>query len=347
MKIGLLYSRSGACGIWVPAKDAAATVAAAEINAGGGILGKDAELVIADCGSCNSQAIEAVDTLVKVEGVDVIIGVHPSGIRYTISNRLAGQVAYVYTSQYEGVLCGPSTLAIGPQDEDFLTPALRWLHQEKGMERFYFVGNDYIWPHMAFDTTWKLVAEQGAQVVGASILPLQVPDYTELMAKIARSGAQVVVQALVGQAAVEFNRAFAAAGLDERILRFGLITDETIICATGADASRNLFTAARFFASHRSRTNDLFLETYHGMFGEYAPPISSVSLACYQGVHFVAELARTLGTRNRRDLARHLRRPMEKRSTYSLLDGKPGVAPEVYMASADGVRLEVVAKLTR
>lgn len=348
MKIGLLHCRSGASGMWAPAKDAAAAVAAAEINHRGGILSKDVELVISDCGSSNTEAVDAVDTLLTLEGVDAIVGVHPSSIRDAISNRLAGRVPYVYAAQYEGAQCGPSTVAIGPSDEDLLAPALRWLWEEKQVERFFFVGNDYVWPQMALDSTCKLVAQQGGRMVGAAMLPMQVADHGDLLARIAQSGAQVVVQALVGQASVDFNRAFAAEGLDDRILRFGLIVDETIVCAVGADAAHNLFTAARYFSRQRSRSNDRFLETYHGMFGEYAPPVSAVSVGCYHGVHLIAGLARELGTRKSNDLARHLLRPLENRTTYGLLDGKAGGGvPQIFMASTNGVRVEIVANLTR
>ena len=57
------------------------------------------------------------------------------------------------------------------------------------------------------------------------------------MRRIPASGAQVVIQALVGQCSVDFNRAFAAAELDEKVLRFGLIVDETIMCGIGAHSS--------------------------------------------------------------------------------------------------------------
>lgn len=344
MKIGLLNSRDGVSGMWAPAKDASCAVAAAEINARGGVLGKEVELVIADCGSSSGQALEAVDTLVKLHDVDAIVGCHLSSIRDAVSNRLAGRIPYIYTAQYEGVLCGPSTIATGPQDGDLLAPALRWLQQEKGAQRFYFVGNDYVWPHMAFDTTWKLLAEQGCGMVGAAVLPMQVPDYGEVLASIAQSGAQVVVLALLGQASVDFNRAFARAGLDGRMLRFGLLSEETVVCATGAEASHNLFTAGRYFAQQRSPFNDRFLETYHGLFGDYAPPVSSISIGCYHGVHLAANLARELCTNSSRDIARHLARAPAKRPAFTLPNAR---AHQVYMASANGVLVEVVANLSR
>ena len=78
MKIGLLHPRSGVGGMWAPAMDAAAMVGAAEINAGGGIMGEEIELAFADCGFSTSEALEAVDTLISVDGVDAIIGGHMS-----------------------------------------------------------------------------------------------------------------------------------------------------------------------------------------------------------------------------------------------------------------------------
>ena len=105
---------------------------------------------------------------------------------------------------------------------------------------------------------------------------------------------RVVIQALVGQCSVDFNRAFAAAGLDEKVLRFGLIVDETIMCGIGAHSSINLFTALDYFAERRSRSNDQFLERYHDAFGENAPPFSAASVSFYEGVNVLAGRLRVI-----------------------------------------------------
>ena len=185
--------------------------------------------------------MDAVDTLIEVDEVDAVIGGHASNIRDAVSQRISSRLPYIYTSQYEGISCGPSTVAIGSTDRDIMKRlALQWLRTEKRAERYFFVGNDYIWPRMALATTRRLMRDQGTNLVGQAIVSTGDFDYEALLRRIARSGAQVVVQALIGLCSVEFNRAFAAAGLDEKMLRFGLIVDETIICGIGADASTNL-----------------------------------------------------------------------------------------------------------
>ena len=347
MKIGLLHPRSGIAGMWAPSMDAAAVIGAAEINAAGGILGEEIELVFGDCGFSVSEALDAVDTLIEVDAVEAIMGGHPSNIRDAVSRRISSQVPYIYTPQYEGIACGSSTVAIGSTDHELMAPALQWLRAEKKAERYFFVGNDYIWPRMALTTTRRLMREQGTHLVGHAIVPMKISDHTELLKQIAASGAQVVIQALVGLSSVEFNRAFAAAGLDEKMLRFGLIVDETVICGIGADASTNLFTAASYFAGHHSRSNDHFLELYHDAFGELAPPVSAASVGFYEGLHVLAGLANDLQTRNSKALAHHLHRPMSRPTARRMLDNKPvGQWPMAYMGQADGITLQVVAALS-
>jgi ABC-type branched-subunit amino acid transport system substrate-binding protein len=284
MKVGLLCARSGVGGIWTPSLDASAILGAAEINAEGGVLGDEVELVFSDCGNTPAEAEAAVDALLEIDCVDAIVGAHASNLRDTISQRISNKVPYIYTPQYEGIACGPSTVAIGSTDAELLGPALHWLHEEKSAERFYFVGNDYIWPRIAAQTLRRLLRRQGGRLVGETFLPMRANDPTDTLAAIGKTRPHVVVMALLGQCSVDFNRAFAASGLDDKALRLGLIVDETVICGIGAQASGNLFTVSNYFADWRSRNNDGFLERYHTAFGEHAPPVSAASVSCYEGL---------------------------------------------------------------
>jgi len=346
MKIGMLHPRSGVVGLWGPSMDAAALVGGSELNAAGGILGEPVELVFADCGYLVSEALAAVDDLIEIEGVQAIIGGHTSNNREAVSQRVASRVPYIYTAQYEGIDVGPSTVAIGSRDDELLAPSLRWMKDIKRAERYFYVGNDYIWPRVALNTTRYRIKEQGSELVGHAFVPTRSYDYTELLKQIARSGAQVVVLALVGMCAVEFNRAFAAAGLDEKMLRFGLIVDENVVCNIGPDATTNLFTAAHYFASQSSRVNDHFREIYHDAYGDFAPPISAGTVSYYEGLHVLSAIARDIGTSDSRQLAAELiRRPPS--GARALLDGKPvGQQPCVYLGQADGAVLEIVTALT-
>ena len=126
MKVGLLVSRSGPAGLWAPSCDAGAMLAAAEINAAGGVLGRNIDLVIADAGWSESEAIMAAGSLVDIDGVDAVVGMHPSNVRGAIKRRLSGSVPYIYTPQYEGGERGPYTVTTGGTDGPSLSHTHRF-----------------------------------------------------------------------------------------------------------------------------------------------------------------------------------------------------------------------------
>jgi len=344
MKVGLLHPRSGVGGLWGPSLEAAAMVGAAELNARGGIAGQPVELVFGDCGFSHDEAMNAVDALIDIEGVGAIIGGHASNVRDAVTARIAQRVPYIYTPQYEGGATGPATVAIGSVDAELLAPALAWFKSERHAERYFFVGNDYIWPRMAATTTRNILRREGLHLVGERFLPVRMGvDYDQVLRQIVQSRAQVVVLALIGFAAVEFNRAFAAAGLDQKMLRFGLIVDEMVVANIGAEASADLYTAAHYFSSHRSRFNDHFLELYHDAFGAYAPPASGASIGYYEGLHSLAGLARETGT----IAPRHLAHRLDRLGTPHMRAHRPGGScRSVHLGVADGATLRVLAKLT-
>ena len=169
MKVAVLHPRKGIAGLWTPAVDATTQLAAAEINAAGGILGSPVELVYADCGVEADTATAAVDHLLDVVGVEAIVGQHTSTGRDAVRKRVAGRVPYVYTAQHEGLPAVESAIMIGATDGELLWPAIAWLIAERRARRFFFVGNDYIWPQKALETSRALITHEGAQLVGPEI----------------------------------------------------------------------------------------------------------------------------------------------------------------------------------
>ncbi|MBB96384.1 MAG: nitrile hydratase [Rhodobacteraceae bacterium] len=347
MKVAVLHPRKGVAGLWTPAVDATTKLAAAEINAAGGILGSAVELVYADCGVEAETAIAAVDHLLDEVGVRAIVGQHTSTARDAVRMRVAERVPYVYTAQHEGLAGACSGIMIGATDGELLWPAISWLASDRRAQRFFFVGNDYIWPHVALKTSRALVAHEGAQMVGHALMPFETCDYSQVMAKIRECRPDVVIQALVGEASVTFNRAFAEAGLDRQVLRLGLLVDESVICGIGPDATHNLYSVSNYFSEWQSPENCRFLDNYHGAFGRLAPPVSSASIGCYEGLHLLAALAGRRPDPGGHKLAELARRPLAREAARKhICDGPVGRCRQVHIAQADGVSLSIVTSMT-
>lgn len=344
MKVGLLVSRSGPAGLWAPSCDAGAMLAAAEINTAGGVHGRTVEIVLTDAGQDEDEASAASRGLVDIDGVDVVVGMHPSNVRAAIHKGLRGRVPYIYTPQYEGGAQSPYLVTTGGTDDEVLGPAISWLSETRGARRFYLIGNDYIWPRRAHEIAGRIVGSRGELVVGRSIVPFGLRDYSPILDIIRLSRPDVVVIALLGLEAARFNRAFAEAGLAARILRLGLATDESVLYAIGADHTENLYASLNYFAHMHSAANDRFLETYHSSFGDLAPPVNLSCQSCYEGVYFAANLARSLGRSDGAALADGVRRPVSRRAARSTLLKTPmGPQLRVHLAAADGIEFRTVS----
>lgn len=344
MKIGLLVSRSGPAGLWAPSCDAGAILAIAEINAAGGILGREATLVLADAGQTDAEAAETSRNLVDLDGADAIVGMHPSNVRSAIRASLSGRVPYIYTPQYEGGEHSPYLVTTGGTDDEVLGPAISWLSEKRQARRFFLVGNDYVWPHRAHAIANELVRSSGGAVVGRAIIPFGEGDHTSVLDTIRLAQPDVVVMALLGLEAATFNRAFAAAGFARKMLRLGLAIDESVLYAIGANQTENLYVSLNYFAHMHSAANDRFLEAYHDCFGEQSPPVNLSCQSCYEGVYFVANLARSIGRSDGAALARGVRRPIGRSTARSTLLKIPmGPKLRVHLAAADGIEFRTVA----
>lgn len=326
MKIGVLVSRTGPAGLWGPSSEAAALLAAAELNAAGGVLGRGVELVISDPGWTEADAVHAVSTMVDLDRVDSVVGMHPSNVRRAIRTKLSGRIPYIYTPQYEGGERDQTTVTLGATDGCLMAPTLPWFVENRKARRFVLVANDYVWPQRATTTAKKIIARAGGAVVGEALVPFA-GDYTGTLDVIRRIRPDVVVLFLLGEELVRFNRSFAAAGLSSSILRYALGFDENVLYGIGADGSENLFGASTFVATPRDGTTARFLERYHELFGENAPPVSVFGHSSYEGVHLTAALARAAGSDRPAALSAYLAGATRRLRIRDLLPPRIAAAP--------------------
>lgn len=291
MRIAIIVSRRGPGGLWAFTCDACSVLAAAELNAAGGVHDCPVELTMADAGPTPSDAFATARRLVEMEGVQAVVGRHPSDVREAIAAGLGGRVPYVYTSMYEGGERDRNVLPTGATDDELLGYAVPLLMERRGARRFYIFGNDRMWPRSAALSAARVVARGGGRVVGVDLVDVGAEDYQESFARIAGARADVVIVALLGDEHVRFNRAFAEAGLAARMLRLSLGSDETVLYGGGADAHENLYVATTYVAGGRAG-QDGFAERYRAGFGVDVPPATVFGRSCYEGVHLLAGLAR-------------------------------------------------------
>ncbi|MEV6486361.1 substrate-binding domain-containing protein [Streptomyces sp. NPDC051576] len=273
--VALVVPLRGPAGVFGPSCELAAQLAVEELNAAGGVLGREVRLVVVDGGAPAEQVAAEVEALVSMRAVDAVVGWHTSAVRKALVPRIAGRVPYVYTAQYEG---GERTPGV------FLTG-------ETGARRWCTVGNDYVWPRVTARAARRYARECGGRVRGEVFVPLETYEFGPVLRRIERCEADAVLMLLVGDDAARFNRAFAAHGLHQRCLRLSTHMDENILLATGAEATEGLWAAAGYFETLATAESLDFSGRYAARFGVEAPVVGSLGESCFEGVRLLAALA--------------------------------------------------------
>src|SRR3712207_3649638 len=127
LHVGLVIPLQGPAGMFGPSCEASAALAAEEINADSGVLGRQVRLVLIDGGQPPDRVADEVDALVSAGAVDAVTGWHISAVRQAVAPRTAGRVPYVYTALYEGGEQTPGVFLTGETPDQQLFPAMRWM----------------------------------------------------------------------------------------------------------------------------------------------------------------------------------------------------------------------------
>jgi urea transport system substrate-binding protein len=332
LRLGFLTPFSGEAGLWTPSALASCSLAVAELNAQGGILGRTVSVRIGDIGA-SPEAAEAAASRLLAEGVDAVIAMAPSYTRPAVSRALRDRAPFIFTPPYEGPSPDTDAISVGETSRDLLAPALHWLTTERGAGRFFLIGNDYNWPRASFAVARRLVGAAGGRVVGERLLPFGDKDFTPTLAAIAAARPDVVLMYTVGQETVDLNRAIVDAGMAGDFIRFSTATDETIICAIGPDGTENLYISA----------NQCFLERYHDAYGACPPPPNAFGQSAYEGVHALAGLARAADGLTPAAMRRRVGRAAKIRSARLAPEGLVGARPVIHLAQVEGIDARIVA----
>ena len=345
LQIALCVPLGGTAGIWGPSAMSSAKLAVAELNREAGIGGRGCRLLTVNAADDAPDIEATLIELVQAGDIDAIIGMHTSAVRQRILRAVGGQIPFVYTPLYEGGESTPGVFAIGETTARQLGPAIRWLGARKRPRRWFAIGNDYVWPHVSHRMARGYIAEAGGELVGEMYVPFGTTDFSEALDALRRGRADAVVLSLVGQDAIEFNRAFGAAGLSRAMFRLSCAIGENELLGIGADNAEDLYVACGYFATLDTEANLAFKERYRSHFGERAPTLNTFGQSTYEGLHFLAALLE----RQRRPAAGHEglgASPLRYRSARDAAYGADGIThTPIYLARAEGNAFRVITRL--
>ncbi|MGX7006138.1 ABC transporter substrate-binding protein [Caballeronia sp. KNU42] len=341
LKVAVMANMSGPAAFFGQACKNCATLAVADINARGGVLGRPLELLVGDAGTAPAEAAQTALRLWRRDGAEVFVGSHDSAVRNALEGVFRGKIPYFYTPVYEGSDCAPGTFFLGETPKQQIAPVIPYLTLQNKVKRWYFVGNDYIWPHKSNAVARTLVESAGGTVVGEEYVPFTVDNFDSTLVKIRDSGADAVFITLVGGSSVTFNRAFASFGLSDKVLRYGTLLEENTIAGIGAQGTDNLYCASGFFSDGKTPSIQAFMTRYHSSFGKTSV-LSGVGESVIEGFMMFDAIAAKAKSTEVAALA-----SASEGATYDGPRGKitmkgRNATSDIYLAKANGTTYDIV-----
>jgi branched-chain amino acid transport system substrate-binding protein len=211
-------------------------LATKDVNAAGGIMGRQVELSFEDEEANPSVAVQKADKLFQVGKVDFLTGTVNSG-----STLAVGQVAeragkliattVSFADSITGEKCSPNVFRVNARAGQQSAALAVWLSKEKPKAQVFYLGPDY---EMGRSTVaaFKSSAEKvGAASTGEVFAPLDSKDYTQYFGQLRAAKPQVLYTSVAGNDTVR---------LFTQLQEFGLLNNLTVVGASGTVTAQNL-----------------------------------------------------------------------------------------------------------
>lgn len=295
IKIGVPVGLSGANSVVAPSVVQSAQLAVEEINAKGGVLGRQLALEVADDASGAAGAQKAFDSLVFQKKVDVLISMETSAARNAALPIVArGKVPYIYTSFYEGKSCSPFMYVNAWVPEQQVPPIVDYFNKEKGAKKFFLIGSDYAFGRGMLAFTKAYIEKTGGKVVGEEYLPMDGSDWTSIISKLKSAAPDALITSTAGGAPnVTLTKQLRAAGV---ALPYGnLAVDEGTAKGMGTDAE-GIYLSASYVTGIDSAANKSFLAAMQKKFGAELKTPNDLSVPEYEAVYAYKAAAERAGS---------------------------------------------------
>lgn len=267
-----------------------------EINRDGGLLGRNVEPVVADGESNPAKFASEAERLITQEKVSAIFGCWTSASRKSVKPVFERHAHLLfYPLQYEGLEQSPNIIYTGAAPNQQVMPAVSYCFEHLG-KRFYLVGSDYVFPRTANTIIKDQVTALGGEIVGERYLPLGGTNTETIVADIAATKPDVILNTINGDSNVAFFKALRAAGITPKDLpTLSFSIGETELQHLSSLGMTGDYAAWNYFQSLPTPENKEFIEAFRRKAGPNAVTSDPVE-AAYFGVHLWAQAVRDAGT---------------------------------------------------
>lgn len=211
-------------------------LATKEVNAAGGIMGRQIQLIFEDEEANPAVAVQKAEKLFEVQKVDFLTGTVNSGSTLAVGQTAerAGKLIATtvsFADSITGDKCSPNVFRVNARAGQQSTALAAWVAKQKPKAKIYFLGPDYEMGRSTVATFKKTVEGLGATSAGEVFAPLDSKDYTQYFGQLRQAKPGVLYTSVAGNDTVR---------LMTQLQDFGLLGNLLVVGASGTVTSQNI-----------------------------------------------------------------------------------------------------------
>jgi branched-chain amino acid transport system substrate-binding protein len=211
-------------------------LATKEVNASGGIMGRQIQLMFEDEEANPSVAVQKAEKLFESEKVDFLTGTVNSGSTLAVGQTAerAGKLIATtvsFADSITGDKCSPNVFRVNARAGQQSAALAAWVAKQKPKAKVYFLGPDYEMGRSTVATFKRTIEGLGATSVGEVFAPLDSKDYTQYFGQLRQARPEVLYTSVAGNDTVR---------LLTQMQDFGLLGNLLVVGASGTVTSQNI-----------------------------------------------------------------------------------------------------------
>ena len=294
-------------------------LAADQINADGGVMGRQIELVLED--SVNPQTASAkAERLLTRDGVELLIGEISSA-----SGLAIGQVAdreqriFVNTGcnsdELRGAACNPYMFHVEAANSMMVRACGNYLLQNDLVsgKKWYSLTADYAFGHDLLSVARGFMESEGGEFAGDELVPTDTTDFSPYILKIRQAQPDLVVSNLAGNQITNFIKQYSEFGLPFPLAGFGF--DTVVAWGAGEGAFSGIWPIVWHHLVDAQTAQD-YVAAFQEAYGQLP---DNQSWGDYNALRIVARAMEETGSTDSTEISDHLRTGAE----FDVLKARP------------------------
>jgi branched-chain amino acid transport system substrate-binding protein len=260
------------------------TMAIAEINKAGGVMGSQIRAVQADDQTKAPVAVDNARRMIERDGAIMITGGSSTGTAIAVSGlcqekKTIFMATLTHGDETTDVNCHKHTFRRYNNAHMSARSMAKTLTSRYGAGKWFYITADYAWGHSVYDNLTAVVEASGAKTIDNKLMPLGTTDFSSALGQAQAAKPDVLVLTEFGKDMVNCLNQAAQFGLTKSTKILVPLVDEYMAKGTGDNFDNVVSTAPFYWKYHAEKypAAKKFVDAFRAKYG--VPPSNGAETA--------------------------------------------------------------------